>query len=652
MAPAFRGDYLWDDNAITRNPLLTNPRGLLGIWTTPRSIPVEQHYWPVTYSTFWIEAQLFGLRPGVLRATNILLHTLNSLLLWRLLRLLRVPGAAFAAALFAVHPVHVESVAWAIERKGLLASLFSLLAAGAWWRGAGCARDAAAEAPSPVAWPRLLAATGLFALALLSKTSAVAVPVVLGLLGWSRGRLGPGRAVACAAPLLAVGLVLTAVDLAYLKGGEPYASGLSLFQRLALPVESLAAYAGKAVFPSPLALPYARWTPGEAGGPRFWVSLLAMAGVVAACAAVARRGQPGPALALASYVLLLAPVLGLVDFGYMEIAWFADRFQYLAIAAPLALAASIAVRAGAAQGARYRSLVQALAALLLLANAVLCFQRARVFTNTETLFSDTFRHNPDHWLVRNNLGGARLLANDLDGAIVHFKAALARHPANPDVLNNLAVALGSANRTEEAIAFAEAAVRAIPGDATCRGVLARLLLAAGETKRAEAEAREALRLEPTRIDHWLSVGTILEQTGRPAAALAQYRQALEQFGDRAPARLFFAMAWIEAAAPETPPADPPAALRHAEEAQRRAAQEAEPLDALQCYTVAAALAANGRAAEAIPHVEAALRIARGPSAPPTIQALAPLFEQCIGVLRQGGRITDESLRETAPAAAR
>ena len=127
-------DFVWDDLPMIGTPAVREPGGLRQIWFSPGEIHAEGHYWPLVYTTFWIEHKLWGFKPAGFHMVNVLLHLANTLLLWRLLRGQAVPGAWLVAAVFALHPVRVESVAWIIERKDVLSGLFYLLAAAAWIR--------------------------------------------------------------------------------------------------------------------------------------------------------------------------------------------------------------------------------------------------------------------------------------------------------------------------------------------------------------------------------------------------------------------------------------------------------------------------------------------------------------------------------------
>ena len=143
-----------DDWIFVTEPLIRRLDGIVSIWLSPSEIPREDHYWPVVYTSFWIEHKLWGFKPVGYHAVNVALHALNSVLVWRLLLRLSVPGAGLVVAVFAVHPVHVQSVAWIIERKDLLSTLFYLGAVHAWLRftqapGAGRYSRSLSRSPCP-----------------------------------------------------------------------------------------------------------------------------------------------------------------------------------------------------------------------------------------------------------------------------------------------------------------------------------------------------------------------------------------------------------------------------------------------------------------------------------------------------------------------
>jgi len=171
--PAFTAQYLWDDAAVTGNLLLRTGHGLKDIWLHPSLNQKESHYWPITYTSFWLEYQLWGHRPIIYHTTNILLHCCNVLLFWKLLRMIKVPSPLIAAGLFAVHPVHVESVAWIIERKDVLSALFYLVAFMSYVRFENQRR-----------WAFYFITCLFFVAGMWTKSIVISLPLALGLWVW------------------------------------------------------------------------------------------------------------------------------------------------------------------------------------------------------------------------------------------------------------------------------------------------------------------------------------------------------------------------------------------------------------------------------------------------------------------------------------
>src|ERR1700730_16510700 len=192
--PAWNGGFIWDDDDyVTKNALLTAPDGLWRIWF---SLDAPSQYFPLVYTTFRMERGLWGLNPAGYHWVNLLLHVANALLLWRLLVGLKIPGAWLGAAIFALHPVQVESVAWITERKNVLMGLFFLLALLAWIKFV--------EASSSQKWRYYGLALLLYALALFSKTTACTLPAALLLILWLKERRVNWRRLVEIAPFVGV----------------------------------------------------------------------------------------------------------------------------------------------------------------------------------------------------------------------------------------------------------------------------------------------------------------------------------------------------------------------------------------------------------------------------------------------------------------
>ena len=247
------GDLVWDDLTMIRNQAVREVSGLRQIWFAPGEIRGEGHYWPLVYSSFWLEHQLWGTAPAGYHVVNVLLHLANTLLLWRLLRSLAVPGAWLVAAVFAVHPVRVESVAWVIERKDVLSGLFYLAAATVWIRVGG--------APRP---GRSLAALALYAAGLLSKSVVVTLPVALLIWRWrKRGRVTAADLLRLA-PFFLVGAAISAADLVFNRSRGVGGLGYSLVERALIAARAVWFYLGKNFWPMDLGIVY----PALGGGSR------------------------------------------------------------------------------------------------------------------------------------------------------------------------------------------------------------------------------------------------------------------------------------------------------------------------------------------------------------------------------------------------
>ena len=312
------GGFVWDDRILTNAEPIQEVSGLWQIWFSPSAIGEEGHYWPLVYTTFWLEHKLWGFDPTGYHVVNVLLHLANALLLWHLLRRLAMPGAWVAAAVFAVHPLHVESVAWVIERKDVLSGLFYLAAVLAWMRFV--------EQPRPrrYAWP-----LALYVAALLSKSIAVTLPAAFLIWHWWKQGRVTSTDLLRLVPLGVVGLVITVGDLSFYRSIEVVSLGYSLTERMLIAAHALWFYTGKLLWPSELAVIYPL---GDirVTDPLTWGYLVAAVALVVAFWLFRKQLGRGPLAGALFFAVTLSPVLGFIDYGYMQYAFVADRFQYLA----------------------------------------------------------------------------------------------------------------------------------------------------------------------------------------------------------------------------------------------------------------------------------------------------------------------------------
>jgi Flp pilus assembly protein TadD len=535
--PALSAGFIWnDDTYLTKNPTLNGAQGLKLIWTDPRA---NEQYYPLVFSSFWLEKRLWGLRPSGYHLVNVLLHAGSALLLWWFLRRLGLPGAWFAAAVFALHPVCVESVAWVTERKNTLSLLLSLLAAHTFLASteARAARHQPRARHGPavgIGWyrrPGALYAAALvaFVLALLAKTTAALLaPLLLVLAWWRRGKVR-WPDVRPLAPFFAIGIAL-AWNTAWLEKTVVKAIGvdwsLSLAGRLVLAGRALAFYATKLLWPANLVFIYPRWVI-EPGMWRQWLPAIAAVVVVVAVWAGRRRFGRGPLAAVLLFGGVLFPAMGFFNVYAMRYSYVADHFAYQAV-----VVAAAAVVCGAAsllvgRGVVLRRAGTALGVVVLVLLGTLTFRQNRIYRNEDALWQDTLAANPDCFMCHTNYGFSLYARGRVAEAIAHFEASLRLKRDNIPALLNLAKVEEDRGRFGEAIARLRAARTIDPSDTTVLVNLGTDYTKVGQYDEAITQYQEALR-HPSPDDYLAhnGLGVALISKGKTTEAIEHFREAL------------------------------------------------------------------------------------------------------------------------------
>jgi tetratricopeptide (TPR) repeat protein len=487
--PALSAGFIWDDDYyVTDNLTLRSLDGLVRIWTETDANP---QYYPLTFTSLWIGYQLHGVEPFGHHLVNVLLHAVSAILAFRLLRLLGVPGAWLAAAVFAVHPVHVESVAWVTERKNTLCAVFSFAASLAflrWALTAPLSSERAARRASPYV------AFGLFLAALLSKTACAPLPLALAaVVLWKRGTI-PRRSAAWLFAMLVVAAIfgsMTAVIETKQVGAQGAAFSASFPERTLLAGQAVWMYLSKVWWPRDLMFVYPRPT-ASLSDPASYVLPLAALGALGALWALRSRIGGGPLTAAVYYVLLLSPALGFFNVFPMQYSYVMDHFQYLATIGAIALG----VGALASLPVPWPVARALFAALLLAVLAVLTFRQCGIYRDEETLWRDTIARNPSAWLAHYNLGKLLERRGELDEAALRYRDAMAANPAQHDVLMNLANILAGKGNLAEAIPLYRKVVELAPGQPFARYNLGLALETTGDREGAIAEYRAVLAILP------------------------------------------------------------------------------------------------------------------------------------------------------------
>jgi tetratricopeptide (TPR) repeat protein len=517
--PVWHAGFIWDDDVyVTDNELLVAPDGLRRIWF---SLDSPSQYFPLTYTTFRIERAFWGLNPAGYHGINLFLHVLNALLLWRLLKRLNTPGAWLAAAIFALHPVHVESVAWITERKNVLSLFFSLLSLLAWLRFT--------EARRPRPWYFYAASIACYSLALSSKTTACTLPAALLLiLWWKQERLGWPR-LAQIIPFLVLGAGMGLLTVWWERyhqqtQGELFAFGFR--DRLLIASRALWFYGGKLFWPTHLAFSYPRWKI-DGANPLAYGWLAACAISVPTVLQARRFLGRGLEVAVLFFAATLAPVLGFIMLYTFAYTFVADHYQYVASIGPIALAAGgLALVFKKPICSRIAFLRIPLCAALLLMLGALTWRRSSLYADSDTLWRATLTENPDSVLALVNLG-SELMRRDVDEATALFKRALQVQPDDAVACYNLGNALLQKGQADEALVFFKRAVKSAPSDPVAQYNLGVALFQQGRTDEAIEYFQKAVFIRPKYVAAHFNLGIALFQTGRGTEAVLHFQDALK-----------------------------------------------------------------------------------------------------------------------------
>jgi protein O-mannosyl-transferase len=590
--PALANGFIWDDREhLTGNPHLQGLTGLVSLWTTSAA-----RICPLVLTSFWVQRALWGLVPWPYHLVNILMHAASGLALWQVLRALKVRGAWFGAALWVLHPVAVESVAWITELKNTQSALFYLLSIWCFVRW----RQAALRRPQQQGWGSekfyvLALLCGMLAMA--SKSSTVILPLVLGLCAWwVEGRWG-WRLVVRLGPFFLCSALAGAVSMwtQRLEGALDPAYARSGPERLVTAGKVVWFYLGKLIWPHPLVFVYPRWEIA-ASQARSYVPLAAV-GVMSLFLWWQRKGLGRVALFVWAYFLIaLLPVLGLLDHYFLRYSFVGDHFQYLASMGPLALAgAGLSVGLGlVGKGSWFVRPVACGMVVLLLGG--LTWRRTYVFRDNETLWRDTLARNPACWMAHNNLGSAAEDKGQTDEAIRQYQEATRLAPGYALAHNNLGLALSKKGQTDEAIRQYQEALRLQPGYAEAHNNLGVALEKKGQTGEAIREYQEAIRLTPGYALAHNNLGNALDKAGQTDEAIRQYQEALRLHPDYAEAHGNLGVALDEKGETDE-------AIHQYQEAIRLA-----PGYALAHSNLGVALDKKGQTNEAIRHYQEALRL--------------------------------------------
>jgi tetratricopeptide (TPR) repeat protein len=608
--PVFQNDFIKLDD---RQYVIENPHVLGGLtwenakWAFQSGYASNWH--PLTWLSHMLDVQLFGVNPGWHHFVNLLLHIANTVLLFLILK--RMTGAVwrcvFVAALFAVHPLHVESVAWVAERKDVLSTFFFMLTLLAYVQYAEQSKTQNSKSRLWYAF-----ALVLFALGLMSKPMLVTLPFILLLLDfWPLQRLQPQTIIRLAlekVPFMCLAAISSVLTFLAQAKGHNVSVGLPLDSRLANAIASYLKYLGKTIWPVDLAVfyphPDIRY-PLSNQWPTWQICAAALLLVLVSAFALLRcKRQPWFAVGWFWYLGALVPVIGIVQVGGQALA---DRYTYIPLIGVF-ICVVWAVSDFLA-GTRFAKPVLATTGMLVIvACAATTHRQVEYWRNDFTLFEHTLAATSDNAVAHYHVGAELEDQGKYELALTHFRAALVCDPAYADAYCNMGYTLYAQGKADEAMKQYQTAIRLQPWHAQARTSLGAILWMRGQRDEALEQYTEALRLRPDLAQAHLNMGIALSTLGRQDEAFNEYAEAFRLAPVLATARYAAALnnrAWILATASD-------AKIRNGAEAVNLAEQACRLTDFREVVfvgTLAAAYAEAGRFDDAIKTGERAVNLA-------------------------------------------
>lgn len=585
-SPAINGGFIWDDDTFfTKNPVMAKPDALKRLWFTTQT----PDYFPLVSTSLWLQRLIWGLHPMGYHIFNIILHFFNAVLLWLILKKMKIPGAWMAAAIFGIHPVNVESVAWITEIKNLQSTFFFMLTIFSYLS------FVEKQKKSLYVFSLIF-----FLMALLSKTSVVMLPLLLLLYHCLVDGPLKKKDLINSVPFFVFSALFSLITIWFQYNragamGEPWSTGFG--ERVAIAGRVVWFYIGKLIFPFNLMFVYPRWSINS----KLFFSYLPVIALIALGFVLCkkRKSWGWPLLAGVGYfVINLFPVLGFFNIYFMRYSFVADHWQYIASPGIITLVvwAGIAVQdhflfvpdaplvaSDAGKMLRGQSfqfykhfsgitLFKGLTGfLMLLVLAFFTYQRSGIFQENFTLWDDTLKKNPKAWIAHNNIGlelekqgkleeamehyletlrinPRYAISHDnlglllqrkgkLEESAIHFRKAIQEDPSFWESFNNLGYVLNMLGRQDEAVTYFQKALEINPYSLEAHNNLANIFSIKGEIEEAKKHYEGAMGIHYDNAEIHNNFGALLMDEKKYLEAMYHFRKALEIKPDLKEARL-------------------------------------------------------------------------------------------------------------------
>ncbi|HTV48200.1 MAG TPA: tetratricopeptide repeat protein [Phycisphaerae bacterium] len=575
--PLRHAGYIWDDYGwVLNNDFIYHWSGLWYIWFDPRA---SIQYYPVTFTVFLLEYKLWGLAAEPFHFANIAMQACNAIILWRLLRRLDLKCAWMAAAIFAIHPVQVETVGWVAEQKTLLSAGLGFLAAMLWlqWAGVGPSSNASIKSKRKI----YVAATLFYVLALLAKTDVCTFPVVLLLILWWKHHSITKREILAAIPWLILGLVAACMTI-FVEHGQAGANGenftFSFAQRLIIAGKDIWFYPTKLFWPHPLLEVYPRWDVGNISGWDYIYPLSAL-GVLFTLFLLRKQIGRGSFTAAAFYVITLSPLLGFISFYTMKYTFVADHYQYIPCIGLIVLVIEPIARFLSSRASKMTLKIlspmvqQAVVygpamffcavALAVLGN--ITYAQSKIYSPPINVWFNVLNHEPDSWLAMEEIGacyhdagdsaealryctqaynlthGSEYVVDedmgdlsfeglhpDLAAAAFYYREALNAEPRHePSVIIKLVHCYEELKNFQQAAVDLQKGLKEYPQSAALHFEWGYLLWIGGYYGDAAEEFKQVVEYEPDNVLGMYNLALLMERLNKTQEAQDYYQRALE-----------------------------------------------------------------------------------------------------------------------------
>ncbi len=554
--PLHTAGYIWDDGGwLVHNHFVHHWRGLWNIWLNPHD---SIQYYPMVFTAFNIQWHIWGANPMGYHLLNIMMQATDAVLLWRILKALGLRSAWIASAVWAIHPVQVETVGWAVEQKSLLSALFLFPAILAWTRFADFTGDRPADEPILTArqWKMYALATLSFILALCSKTDACMVPVVLlFVLVWKRGFINK-RDILLLVPWMVLGILAAGMTI-HIEHGQAGAKGhgfhFSMAQHLIIAGKDLWFYPYKLFWPWPMMAVYPRW---HISHPAAWESIFPVTAfaIPVVLLAFSKKIGRGPFVAVCVYGLMISPLLGFIAFYTEEYTFVADHYQYLACIGIIVLvtetAAGIFSRLGQSDkasgdpGVPVEGQASAnvppnvrgsgawlgwlVSVLVLLALGTMTWAQSEIYTPPLRVWTHNIKYNPDCWLAMERVGVYEYEKGHVAGALVLFKRANElSHGGNLIVNSNLGDVYRHLGQYAKAIPYYRRSLAVAARQPPIIAHLVDCYEKIGDWRQAYTDLLHGVKLLPRSADLQTKLGSMLARARHVKRAIPHFRAAIK-----------------------------------------------------------------------------------------------------------------------------